>query len=314
MSAELVQRPDINEVPRDQRAPIITAALEESKAWLAIATTATDPTPIVEFKQWAATVAEMTRQKGLAEEIQLDALEMVRRAERGIGLSIRNGQASGEIRIQNQAGVGPQRDYLRNGRPVVVRHPVAQDNRLSPMEAAQVNSRSTLSHAFYAVTDGISDEQFENSIDAARGQGDLSRNNVLRNLEGTTPKLNTTRKVEIIREKAAEGHTSQQIAPHVGISDNRVRHLARQNDIDIPADRLTYGRRHIDPERVIGEAVHSMEGLTYALNLLSPTDYSRITPDQARNWGRGLAEPLRGLRQLMKELKTRADEGTTEES
>jgi hypothetical protein len=46
------------------------------KSWLAVATKGTDPTPVAEFKAWAATVAEMTRQKGLSEEIQLDAQEI----------------------------------------------------------------------------------------------------------------------------------------------------------------------------------------------------------------------------------------------
>jgi len=33
----------------------------------------------------------------LSKEIQLDALEMVRRAERGVGLAIRKGQAEGTV-------------------------------------------------------------------------------------------------------------------------------------------------------------------------------------------------------------------------
>lgn len=152
---------EIASLPDEQRGAMITRALVESKSWLAVATTATDPTPIANFKAWAATVAEMTRQKGLAEDIQLDALEMVRRAERGIGVAIRNGQEAGELRKGGRYPSnfsGPEKlnspsDFFTGG-------------------GTQAET--------YAMTDGVTDEQFDEVLDNARAEGNLSRANVSR--------------------------------------------------------------------------------------------------------------------------------------
>jgi hypothetical protein len=65
---------------------------------------ATNPArAVADFKAFVATVAEASKQKKLSEDIQSDAVEMVRRAERALGVAIRKGQETGEIGAQNNA-------------------------------------------------------------------------------------------------------------------------------------------------------------------------------------------------------------------
>ncbi len=287
MAAEIVPvtRPeDISALPADQRGAVITKALVESKSWLAVATQATDPTPIAEFKAWAATVAEMTRQKGLAEEIQLDALEMVRRAERGIGVVIRNGQEAGEI-----CNPGETRAALGNSKMSVTSFGLRSDEL-------------TEGPYVFAAAD---DEQFEEALGEAREEKNLSRANIVRRVKKTAGPQTRLQRAKLIRDLAGQGYSSHQMADRVGVSDARVRKIARAHSIDIPADKVTRRTRHIDPERVVRETVNTLQGVEYGLNLLTTADYGAFTPGQARDWLDALDAPARAIRNLQKELNRR---------
>jgi hypothetical protein len=285
-------------LPMEQRGAIITQALEESKSWLAVATKGTDPTPIAEFKAWAATVAEMTRQKGLAQDIQEDALEMVRRAERGIGVAIRNGQEAGEIRKHGEVG---------NGRGVEIQGPDFYSRR-RPTEAAGVKHPSGLEGA-YSMTDGITDEEFEESLTEARAEHNLSRANVARKAQGKseTARLNRAQKADKIRELAEQGYSSRQMAGPLDTSAMTVREIARDHEIDIRADRLQPRSRQINPRRVVEQTVFALEGVRSALELLEPDDLDELPPSDLWEWLKSLNESMRALRQLTKEIKNHVE-------
>ena len=119
---------------------------------MAVATRGTDPTPVAEFKAWAATVAEMTRQKGLAADIQHDAQEMVRRAERGIGLTIRHGQDEGEITRTGQ--------HVGNQHTGAVGR-VPEENSSNLTAPADFLKRGKEMTETYDLTDEVTDTQFE---------------------------------------------------------------------------------------------------------------------------------------------------------
>jgi len=88
---------------------------------------------------------------------------MVRRAERGIGLTIRSGQAAGEIRTENNArGMAPNHG-VRNPNPM---------NQRSPTEWLKRGDQMTET---YDLTDGVTDEEFDEAIAAARKDGNVSR-------------------------------------------------------------------------------------------------------------------------------------------
>lgn len=301
MTAELavISNPDeIANLPAEQRGQLITRALVESKQWLAVATKGTDPTPIAHFKAWAATVAEMTKQKGLAEDIQLDALEMVRRAERGIGLAIRNGQESGDIRKPVSG------DGRFHGNRHTKASQVPLENLTSPSDFF---SGGGTQHETYAMTDGVSEEQFEDALEEAREEKNLSRRNVVRKIKGDADpiQLPPAQRVRQIEDLAAQRYSSRQIAHQLNITAERVRELARRHGVEIPADRVVGKTKQIDPERVVRETVYSLEGLRQGLNLVSTEDMDGFTSEQVREWLSSLNESLRCLRHLVKELNQR---------
>lgn len=166
-------------------AVMVTRALQESRQWLAVAMSGTDPTPIAEFKAWAAVIEEATRQKKLGREIELDAAEMVRRSERGIGVAIRNGQDAGEIRKHGDIPPPPTAPYKRTrlGVEELVQPPTgnASPSLRSPLDFATTDE---LARGVYPVTDGVTDEQFDAAIDEAKAEGNLSRANVVRKVKG----------------------------------------------------------------------------------------------------------------------------------
>lgn len=164
-------------------ADFVTQALVRSKAWLAQAMESTDPEPIVKVKAWAATVEEATRQLGLGQEIELDAAEIVRRAERGIGVAIRNGQAAGEIETRVEAA-------SRAGRQ---RFGAAESLKPRPHDYGTKDELTTV----YALTDGVDEPLFEEGLTEAKAEGNLSRANVVRKIKGTAPV--TTGRPEVLR-------------------------------------------------------------------------------------------------------------------
>ena len=304
VSAELVPvtSPDeIAALPDEQRGQLITRALVESKSWLAVATKGTDPAPIAHFKAWAATVAVMTRQKCLAEEIQLDALEMVRRAERGIGLAVRNGQEAGHL-----AKPGQWTHSTRDGE--------TSSGLASPTEAAGVKYRSELS-SLYRLSDGVSDEDFEEVLAEAREDKNLSHNNVARkaqNVADPRTKLPLAERLVQIAELAEGKLSSAQIAHEIGVSEAQVRRLARANHIPIPVDDMLRGsqNRTIDPVQVLRSTV---EELAYSMdvtaNLIGGNyDFDRLDPVDARDWAESLDKSLRYLRTLRRELNRRGQQ------
>lgn len=311
MSAELVPAAtspdDIAELPPEERGQLITRALVESRSWLAVATKGTDPTPIAHFKQWAATVAEMTRQKGLAEDIQLDALEMVRRAERGIGLAIRNGQEAGEILRPGEAGT-THAQHRKSKVPGGNFGPSPAAPKPGPAQAAGVKHRSNLNKTIYPLTDGVTDEQFEGALEAARDDKDMSHANVTRKLNDTptpiTSRQPRAKRLEQIQERAERGLSSYQIGEALGIDAQRVRALAREGGINIPADAVMLRAKHtIDPARVIRTTVEEIAGSIDATwSFLKPGDFSGLDPHEVREWISSLNNSMRGIRNLQKEL------------
>jgi hypothetical protein len=299
---KLTDPAQIDSLPVEERGIVITQALEESKSWLAVATTATDPTPITEFRAWAATVAEMTKQKRLAQEIQFDALEMVRRAERGIGVAVRNGQEAGTIRGRGESG-GPKRDYVqvRNGKEVQHKVHAAKlipDGRVSPTKFFDGGQTIT---DIYTMADSVTDEQFDAALSAAREEKNLSRNNVVRKVRVIAS--STEERLDKIRRMAEENYTSRQIADSFGMRVDSLADLLLKHDIAVPADAVVNRRaRRIDPTHVIAQTISTLEGLVLGLQLLEPEDYDRLDPAQVNEWSKHLSTSMQALNQLKKEL------------
>jgi ParB-like chromosome segregation protein Spo0J len=110
------------------------------------------------------------------------------------------------------------------------------------------------------------------------------------------------RRRELIREMAAKGYTSGQIAAHAGVTDAAgVRKIAREEQIEIPADKAVRGRTpRIDSNRVIGETVADLQILTEGIGL---ADFTALDPAQAGGWAASIARSIRVLKKLHDQLK-----------
>ncbi len=160
-----------------QQAMAVTSMLTEARSWLAHAKEATEPRTIANFKAQMATVAEASKQLGLSKEIQLDAVEMVRRAERGVGVAIRKGQEEGTVAKRGDIGGTPKpgsRGSL-SGSP-------RNGDLDRPKELVGASNPSELTN-YYDLTDGIAADQFEEAITEAKSDNDLSRANVVRKVK-----------------------------------------------------------------------------------------------------------------------------------
>src|SRR5215471_2176629 len=95
----LAADPDVVERSADPAAFVV-------QAWLTEALEHGEIEQIAEVKSQAEAVRVYTAQKQLGKDAQLAAAEIVRRAERGIGLAIRRGQHNGEIRRRGDRAGG----------------------------------------------------------------------------------------------------------------------------------------------------------------------------------------------------------------
>lgn len=184
----------------------VVALLERGKTWLTMALDRdAEIGDLAEFKGQAETIRVYTVQKQLGKDAELAASELVRRAQRGIGLAIRAAQEAGEVRAAGQSG-GPQSSYVRAGKLVQVDQ--AGDTTLkSPKDFVPGDE---LARRIYPMTDGVSDEDFEAGLAAAKAEGNLSGANVVRKLTGQpAPKgrrpevLRGTRRIDSRRVIAA---------------------------------------------------------------------------------------------------------------
>jgi hypothetical protein len=160
----------------EMQARAVTVMLSHARTGLLAAIAAHDLPQIVEFKRKAAAIQEIAKQVQLGKDLQLDAAEFVRRAERGLGVAIREGQARGEIETTAE---GKSRGS-RNAKGLDHLNKVIKPK---PTDFAKPNELSGLNvdnPGIYGMTDGVSDEAFEEAITEARDEGNLSRANVAR--------------------------------------------------------------------------------------------------------------------------------------
>jgi hypothetical protein len=284
----------------------IIQACERARTWLREALDNGEIDQIAEVKSQAEAVRVYTMQKQLGKDAQLSATEIVRRAERGIGVAIRRGQAAGEIRGRHQ-GKRTQR-AVGNG-PLRSPTEFASQHELSPGGSDQAG--------IYDLTDGVSDDDFEGAVCDAKAEGSLSRANVARKARarsrakakepgewvpaggdnhGDAP----VQRRKLMRDWAAQGYTSRQMGERLGMRDDSVRKIARDCGIEIPADKLTSGTRRHDSARIARETTHALEGLAMGVELI---DFADLSPAEAKDWAASLAASTRILSRFARQMK-----------
>jgi hypothetical protein len=290
------------------RVALVVAACERAGALLREALAAGEIERIAEVRSQAEAVRVYTRQKQLGSEAELAAAEIVRRAERGIGVAIRRAQQQGRIAKRGDRG-GRGAPGVYGGNPGNTR-----GDHLG--SASRFFNHPSERACAYAMADGASDGEFEDALAAARAEGNLSRANVVRKL-GQSGHPATGRDVpvaapagesaadaadrrELIAGHAARGMSSPQIAGRLGISDQQVRQIARAHGITIAADLVTGRIRRHDPDRIVRETVHALEGLAMSVQLADPAG---LDPGQTGEWVASLSRSLRVLARFARQLK-----------
>ncbi len=250
----------------------VIASCERAKEWLAQCLAGDHIEAIVETKAQADAIRVYTMQRQLGKDAELSAAEVVRRAERCIGLAIRKGQAEGTIRRTGQ-GLGDTRQLA------------------SPTDHA---TRDDLSGngkqpGFYAMTDGVTDAEFESALTEAKKERNLSRANVVRKVKGEAAVKD---RWAPLAKLAAKGHGSSQIAERLGFSRSTVVAKAKALGIEIPADKVLGRSKRTNHNRILTEFVNTLESLTPSVDLI---DLTRVDRDVLRECSAVMEESMRAL-------------------
>lgn len=269
----------------------VSTYLERAKQWLATAVEMTGVTEIATAKAEIATAAEATKQLHLSKDIQSDAQEMVRRAEYALGKAIRKGQAEGTVAKRGDIGSGfdgssrsSRGDYL------------VKPGALVP----HTNER----HALYTMADREPGE-FDAALTEAKGEGDMSRANVVRKLrqrDENPPTGGTTReqRAGLIADLAAQGYTSRQMPAKVGVTEETVRQIARDFDIDIAADR-SVSRKRVDWTDAVRQTVIGIENSVEFID--GQIDLAEVDFAEADEWLSSLTNSIRALNRFKQQIK-----------
>lgn len=153
----------------------VTAMLSHSRTGILAAIAAQDLPLIVEWKAKGAAAQEIAKQLRLGKELQQDATEFVRLAERGLGVAIREGQTRGEVRTPGKKNVVYDR---WSGTKSETSSSIPGPTDFAAPHELSGATRS--GEGMYAMTDGVSDAQFAAALAEARAEGNLSRANVAR--------------------------------------------------------------------------------------------------------------------------------------
>jgi hypothetical protein len=309
MAAELGLAADPHAVERSaDPAGFVVQACQRAKAWLREALEHGEIEQIAEIKSQAEAVRVYTTQRQLGKDAQLAAAEIVRRAERGIGVAIRRGQETGEIAKRGDRG-SRGAPGVHGGNPGDRRG----DHLDSPTSFFQHGRERADA---YAMTDGVSDTDFEDALGEARAEGELSRANVVRKIRqrrGEPPTAGgqvpdpaggsaeaVARGWELIGERADSGMSSVQIGERLGIGDDRVRRIAREHGIDIRADTVLGRTRRPDSKRIVRETAHALEGLAMGVELADPAG---LDPADASEWVTSMTRSIRQLSKFVRRIK-----------
>lgn len=164
----------------------VLAACERAKLLLELVLEHGHIEHVAELKAQAQAIEVYTRQKNLGRDAGLAAAEIVRRAERGLGLAIRRGQERGEIetRLDSQRRASYSRHHFSSSD----RDADGISIKARPRDFASTSEMHSTSGNIFDLTDDVTDEQFETAIETAKSEQNLARANVIRKVRDEQPK------------------------------------------------------------------------------------------------------------------------------
>lgn len=231
----------------------VTVMLSASRTGLLAAIAAQDLPGIVEYKARSKAIQEISKQLQLGKDMQRDAAEFVRRAERGVGVGIRNGQEGGTIKTRSDNKATEL---------------VGDDNKHSPTDFATRHELTSTHGGIYDLTDGVTDEMFEESLKEARAEDNLSRSNVARKCQAKAAAANTPAEQSIPVEKPA------------------------------PTPRPAGGPKG-DPNQMLGNVDGMLRGIVTTLEFIRPED---INDDERKTLTDGITRSINLIRKKVKEI------------
>lgn len=279
-------------VPIDRSEVSVVSMLEHAKQWLATAVETTGPAEIAAAKAQIATAETYARELHLSKDIQQDAQEMVRRAEYALGKAIRKGQAEGTIATRGQvrtAGFGEDRVHTTNF------------GKASPTDFAphhELSGQSNKGNGIYGMAEAEPAE-FETALTEAKAEGNVSRANVVRKVKSQESPATRQQRADLITDLAAQGYSSHQMAPKVGVTEGTVRKIARESGIDIPADKAIGRARRIDSTAIVANTATALEGIASGVERV---DYDALDINEARQWVGSLTRSLQALTKFRNQL------------
>lgn len=296
-TGEVITTPPTDLVPFqasvvDRTAEGVVAVLTNARQWLASAVEMTGPAEVAFNKAIIVTAETYAKELGLSKEIQMDATEMVRRAEYALGKAIRKGQAEGTVATEREmkAHAGHVRQQVANSELL---KPRPSDFLSDPRELSANKA------GIYQMTD-VSPEGFEEAITEAKSEGNLSRANVVRKIKGQQSFETRDDRAREVARLAALGYSSRQIAPQIGVGQEALAAIVRDYGITVKADRHIAGTHAADTNRIIEKAVSALEGIALGLDLIDP---SAIDPERAQNWANSLTQSIAALSKARRQIK-----------
>ena len=289
MSTAIVQQ--VKNLPQAQQEMAVSMYLEQARDRLADALERTGPEAVANIKAEVATAAEATKQLGLSKEIRDDATEMVRRAEYALGKAIRKGQEEGTVATRATA----TRELRARERGDIT----SQVPRATDIEP-DFYSNSRKGSAISQLSEGATEEEFEEALGDARGEGNLSRANIIRKIKGVQSGETRQQRADLIQKLAREGYSSRQMPSKVGITEQAIKDICRDFEIDVPADRVIGKSRRVNSNRVLSGVTESLSAAAYSLQQIEPLD---LDQEQAQEWVDSLTESLSAIRKALNPIK-----------
>lgn len=287
MDDEMKSTLDSLDTPSNEIA--ISQMLDKAKSYLEVAMRQADaPRAIADFKAEIIAVAQYAKQKKVSEEIQIDATAMVRRAERSLGIAIREGQERGEI---------SSKKHPNNNKR-------AQGSLPSPYDFASKDELTGGNRArIYHMTDGVTDEEFDSALETAKEEKNLSRANVVRKIkqakneetpEPTGPGSKLPEQTrERVEELASQGVSSRGISEELGVDKSTVNRMLNGRSKPVKGNNT---------QKIMERLTDSLWGMRQSLQTITAVD-SDLDPDQVAAWSKELRSTSAELNRIKNLLK-----------
>lgn len=171
----------------------------------------------------------------------------------------------------------------------------------NPAEDPELRQVARLALAGMDATGKISGHY--DKVRSARRRKEEQRNTVEPlDIRATSVEATNERKLRLT-ELAASGMRADQIAQALGYASvDTVRAACARFGITIHADKVLGKTKKIDPNRVVRETVHALEGLSIGVQLV---DVAALDPAEARGWASSIATSTRILNQLVRHIRER---------